>query len=529
MSLRMLLIPAVGAALSIGLLWATEIPLGVPGEWTWGRHSFAETSAREIAWSLGPAVVLLCGYVAFVRWLMPGADGLSAQRMAGLVFTGFAVVWMMQSASPGPYADLQRGWVPYDPAASGYFFEAIRNEKDTREFLADYETLVAGDYVPFGKKEKQRDVYHIGTHPPGLILMHRSLLSVCRDSPRFSGIVLATQPQSSSVAFLELEKSTHLLQDRLTVAERAALWLSVLLTHIAAAAVVIPLYFLVRADNGPRAAWMTAAFWPLVPTVAIFLPKSDALFPLLGLLFLWSWRAALRRRSWWLAAMAGGVMWCGLFLSLALLPAALFAVLLTGWETFGQSASESRGRIWKLPAFLAFIAMAVFVTATAVFFFTTQANLLSIWLENVRNHAGFYEQESHVRTYGTWLLVNPLELAMAVGAPVFLFAVVACFRMLSTGNGWRLRENGPAISGAIVIGLLWLSGKNMGEAGRLWLFLMPWLLWMSAVLWRELPEQLRGQKPVRLAMTESWLGLIILQSVVCLLTVIRVQGFHFGG
>ena len=103
-------------------------------------------------------------------------------------------------------------------------------------------------------------------------------------------------------------------------------------------------------------------------------------------------------------------------------------------------------------------------------------DLPGVWIQNFRNHAGFYEQYS--RTYLSWLVVNPIELALAIGTPVFLYAVSTWL----SGTKGSLRTGRSLASFRlwcfVTLAVLWLSGKNSGEAARLWLFLMPWLLWV---------------------------------------------------
>ena len=79
--------------------------------------------------------------------------------------------------------------------------------------------------------------------------------------------------------------------------------------------------------------------------------------------------------------------------------------------------------------------------------------------------------------------------------------------------------------------ILWLSGKTSGEAARLWIFLMPWLLWVCG---REPEISAKivngpGQTLPEYAGTPArgWLMLMLMQAVVCTATVSRVDGFHF--
>ena len=64
-------------------------------------------------------------------------------------------------------------------------------------------------------------------------------------------------------------------------------------------------------------------------SAAIFVPKSDVAFALIGLLIVWTWWTASDRRSVVLAFLAGILAWCGLMMSLALLPVLLFAAIVS--------------------------------------------------------------------------------------------------------------------------------------------------------------------------------------------------------
>jgi hypothetical protein len=96
-----------------------------------------------------------------------------------------------------------------------------------------------------------------------------------------------------------------------------------------------------------------------------------------------------------------------------------------------------------------------------------------------------------------------------------------------TGDGQRL-----AICCLSVWIWLWLSGKNSGEVARLWIFLMPLLLWLP-VLMVSRSEQEHQAKPVEgeqhpKSQVEEGLWLTA-QIIACVLTVWRVSGFDFGG
>ena len=94
------------------------------------------------------------------------------------------------------------------------------------------------------------------------------------------------------------------------------------------------------------------------------------------------------------------------------------------------------------------------------------ANPFVIGSWNLHHHARFYDE--YPRTYRLWLVVNPVELAIALGLP----AVVWCRRGLFAPRGVPL----SVWSTLVVLTLTNLTGRNMGEVARLWMLYMPPLL-----------------------------------------------------
>jgi hypothetical protein len=80
------------------------------------------------------------------------------------------------------------------------------------------------------------------------------------------------------------------------------------------------------------------------------------------------------------------------------------------------------------------------------------------------------EAYTQPRAYATWLLFNPLDLALFAGIPV---AVAGVARLLGIGHGPFDRMRGILAAG---IALLLLSGTVRGELGRIAIPLFPMLL-----------------------------------------------------
>ena len=513
----------VGVAATIGLLWGSNIPLGVPSDnWVWDRIAFddAEFQVTLFGWVVaGIASVVYLVFCSFAdrrvleanRWEMAG-------WLAALVIVGAVWHGIVQESPPDPNRLSKTGWVLWMEHFQGYYLEAKTRASQEPDYLAKY-----------ADRMREGDVLHFGTHPPGFILLNQTVLAIVSRSPKLQGWLLDYQPDSVRAGLDVLEKLSAKSATPLSDVDRAALWLMGLLTALAAMSTVVPLFCLLRRTCGREVAWRVICFWPLIPALAVFHPVSDLWLPFAGTLFLATWGRAWSHRSWLFGLLAGVVMFYGMRLSLALLPVAFLAAMWTLADFLLGEATESFAVRSRQLAVCLVAALASFGVLILLANWQSSLDLPAVWLQNIRNHAGFYEKYS--RTYSTWLLINPIELALAVGTPIFLFAVSTWL----SGTKGSLRSGRSLASFRlwcfVTLAILWLSGKNSGEAARLWIFLLPWLLWVSG---RE-PEITAkivngpGQTLPEYTGTPArgWLMLLMLQVIVCVATVSRVDGFHF--
>lgn len=511
-----------GVAATIWLLWGSEIPLGVPNEWVWDRMTLdaAELKTTSLGWVIaGIATVVYLIFCLFAdrrvleanRWEMTG-------WLAALVIVGAVWHGIVQECPPDPNRLSKTGWVLWMKHFQGYYFEAKTRASDEPDYLAKY-----------ADRMREGDVLHFGTHPPGFIQLNKAVQRFVGRSPALQEWLLDYQPESVRAGLDELTKNSAGSLPPLTDVDRSALWLMGLLTALAAMSTVVPLFCLVRRTCGRETAWRIVCFWPLIPALAVFHPVSDLWLPFFGTLFLAVWGRAWSHHSWLTGLLAGGVMSLGMRLSLAMLPVAFLAACWTLADLlFAESLDPFKSRAKRLAACVG-AALGSFTALTGLAYLTSSLNLPAVWLQNLRNHAGFYEQ--YTRTYSSWLIVNPMELALAIGTPVFLFAV----------STWLSRTKGSLRSGRSLVSfrlwclvtlvVLWLSGKNSGEAARLWIFLMPWLLWVCGHEEEVTAKIVNGPGQTLPEYTgtpaRGWLMLLILQAIVCTATVSRVDGFHF--
>jgi hypothetical protein len=351
------------------------LPLGILGEWEYNRLPPWASPLRELLGLVGLAVAAYAGFVAL------GLRNLSARQsprvetawLGALLCTAIAVqVIIPMGAAPG--YDLSK-WaaVNYPPTPAGCYFQVAREQavRDPWGFLAEYPKWI-----------RNQGATHLGAHPPGLIVVQCILIRVMERCPALADFLLDHMPPSMEAGFQALDgndpeivsqaerwskwtRSTAagngndreivsraegaiLFATRLlwaarrqwpawTRADRATVYATALLTLLACAGTVVPLYLLARAAFPASTAWVAAAFWPLVPAANLFQPLSDTTYPLLSTSALAAWAARLQQKfdrptpAMVLLAMASGmVMAFGMVFTLAFLPIGLIIVFIVG-------------------------------------------------------------------------------------------------------------------------------------------------------------------------------------------------------
>jgi len=492
----------VGSLVTVGILWGTAMPLGIPGEWVWERlPADPQTMANLLLAAFG--AVLYLGFVILGERRLSREAVSKAETIGwliGLGVAGFCWLWTVQETAP-PAAQLGKApFVLFYPGSSGYFLHARYKAPQAGPFLRSYEALM-----------REGDVLHEGTHPPGLFLVFHGLIAFIDAQPWVIPWLQSTEPQSVQEAFEVIrENEQHSLHGLDAPADRAVLWLATLLAMTATAATVWPLYGHLRATYDRPTSWTATALWPAVPAAAVFLPKSDAVFPFLACLTLLMLMKSLHHRSLWRGLVAGLILFAALFSSLAFLPVMLFGVL--GTIAYGVRDSDRQQGLRNLLPTVMGVIVGLLVPIVLLWL-VTRMNLFTVWSWNLHNHAGFYGK--FTRTYWKWLLVNPAELGFALGAPLTIAAMIG----LPLRRQWTEWSHADvmAVLAVGVWGLLWLSGKNSGEAARLWVLFLPAAVWMAANGWQHAAVSTR----------QRWLWLA-LQLAVSIATVHRVAGFHFG-
>jgi hypothetical protein len=490
---RLWLILILQAALVILLAIAVKagvMPLGVRGEWEWMRLGKDVTLPWGWLALAGLAVVAYAALAGLGLRALATGDSRRAQAawLAALLAAALAVQLAIPSGAADEYDLTKWAYVNYFPSSAGYF-QIARDQAaaDPWRFLARYPEWIRG-----------QDSLHIGTHPPGLIVAHCIVLRLMERNPGLADSLLDHMPASTAAGFRQLGA----LDARpLRRAERAGLYATALLTLLAAAGTVVPLYLLARVALPAPAAWAAAALWPLAPAANLFQPVADTTYPFLSTTAwaLAAWSARLRHGrdrasavALGLAAASGAVMAFGMVFTLAFLPVGLIAALILVADRAPTVSSRAALILATGLGFLAFVLGGWLITG---------ADPLVVWSWNLRHHARFYEE--YPRTYSLWLWANAIELAIAIGLPTVIWSLAGLMAPRSVPRSvWAT---------LLVLLLVDLTGRNMGEVARLWMLFTPPILVAAGNGLHRL-----GGGPVALAITAALVGLqtLALQSLI---------------
>ncbi|AMV39033.1 hypothetical protein [Planctomyces sp. SH-PL62] len=436
----------------IAVVYSGKVPLGVPGEWEWLRVKAPPPILGLLIAFVG--VAAYGGYAALgYRALgVPSRRGFrETSWVAGLLASAVTLQVLIPMGAADEYDLTKWAYVHYFHGSTGYYHVAKEQAAaDPWKFLADYPAWIQG-----------QDSLHIGTHPPGLIAMHCFLIGAMERRRAAADFLNAAMPPPVTVAFRQLEA---IERKPLPRADRAAIYLASLITLLACAGTVAPLYLLARESLPPQLAWASASLWPLAPALNLFQPGADAAYPLLSATALAAaaWASRIRGTpglgTWASPGMAmasGAVMAFGMVFTLAFLPIGLIVALVV-LATRSISWPRRLGTI-------AWIGVG-FAGVVAAGWLATGADPFAVWAWNLRHHARFYLE--YPRSYFAWLLVNPIELAVAAGLPIVVWGVIGAVadRRYIPRAAWCTLA---------VLTIVNLTGRNMGETARLWMLFLP--------------------------------------------------------
>jgi hypothetical protein len=510
-----LLLAAANVAVALAV-WTRRPWANGPAEWRWEYLSTGGLEPSAAAWLIIAAALAGLG----ILW---GHRRLAAWRGAPLaaVVCGAAFTFALVAIQPGGFARVIGALVSRN--SFGYVWDAAL-APSTRALLADYPAASAGLNQ------------HSLTHPPGPLLAVRALGWLDRVLPPPAAARAAASGAAGTsaggerggglpalaAAAIEREVARAISHGRPVPEPPPGPWavaaLAVLLPALSAL-VAWPLYLLARRLGEPReTALLAAVMWLLVPARSLFTPSFDQALPVLLVGAAWLAAGDGRVR----AAAAGVLLFAACFASygcLAALPlvAACAAAApaaaarrdrpeehdAAGAMDHGQAGDRASGRAvagglrqhlealpWRRLGALLWRRWGALALGFTLPYLVLAAVAGHDPWHALRTALALHHQIAVApRSYATWLLWNPYDLALLLSPGVLGLAATA----LRPG-AWR-RESGTSpgagtarlAAGRLaawtwwgLLALVLLSGGVRGEAGRIWLFWMPFACLFAA-------------------------------------------------
>lgn len=450
--------------------------IGVPGEWQWAFYPQLEGFRQSpiIVAMVGLMVLIIAAcavYGAIGKAAKPPAEAedTSGARAGAALCAMMAAALLLQGVFPDatPLGPAEAVRVTVVPSVGGYWAESL-NVAGLREYLAKYPDRIRGISV------NDASWGHLSDHPPGAIIVHWAVNHAMAAWP---GLAESFWP--SDVVNDTLRQLTQsMLHRQVSEAEMAGVVASAWVWRFLAVLTIIPVYLLTRAVYSRRAGLAAAAFCALIPALNMFAPYPDQILPVVALAsFYFFWRAAKGGNLWWAAA-SGLVIFIGLQFTLAiaviLLTIGVAAALIILQARLSKDPQALSPGAWAARAAMGLAGFVVPALALKLFL---DYDVLDVWRTCYVKHADFAQLFG--RTYWKWALFSPVEMALFMGVPV---ACLAAWRIVRQARGAALMRT-PADAAPPFDVVLWsfvltvlvldVSGKSLGEVGRLWMFLMP--------------------------------------------------------
>jgi len=438
-----------------------QIGLSGPGGWQWKYYALP---ANWTAWALVPPVVAFLAIVTLT--LTPAGFRMPLLRWSSVTqVLRFAILflslWGLWETLPeiAPLGTYEGVLTTSNPYAGGYYLEAVQATRvmGVRDYLRRYPQRI-------GSLEVIGPMGHLADHPPGAVLVHWFLNALMAGSPALAETLWPVTELNLQAA----NRAMELMRTWLTQAELAGMWASMHFFRLAAALAALAALFLARSLYTQEASWLAAALTALIPSLHLFGPYPDQVLPVLAVSAYLAYHMALRRKSRVWAAAGGALLFVGMQFSLAFL--AVIALIAISFFLTLFFISEARPSL-RSGATLAVAGLCGFVLPLLAAWCFLDYDSLSVWMTCYRKHASF--AVVFPRPYFKWVLFAPVEASLFAGVPLACLFLLALWRNRSAWRPGKQPMDVLPWSLVILLAVLSLSGKNLGEVGRLWMFLMP--------------------------------------------------------
>lgn len=445
------------AALLVGIvtafLLATDaVPaLRGPDNWRWQRRVLDAWPGLLVIVGLFVLLVLVAGGIRRAWGARPNRARFPL--MAAAILVVFAEMAALVAIEPGGLSNVPRRVL--DPSFTSYH-RIAREVGGVGDFLRAYPKL-------------QREFpVHGSSQPPGRVLFFDAVNEWASKPGRAERIL----------AFADLLGGVPQGSSRTTDEERAGAFVAGWLLIAIGALSLIPLASLAGGRGDPATVAGCVLLMGSVPSFLLFTPETDHLVLFLTLsaaaFLVEAMRWASRRWAAALAFGAGLAAGAGVFVSLSTL-----AALLAWAVAFAGMVVLARRRGVPMPTARQSVSLAVASLAGLAVVPGMAAAAGLDWPAVVREcfaAAHTVQVLVHGRHFATWVRWNLWDFALFLGPPL----VIAWLARIPAEIGELTGRREPSslelpFATALLVGLVAidLSGRILGEVGRIWMFLMP--------------------------------------------------------
>ncbi|GIK58148.1 MAG: hypothetical protein HND44_10765 [Chloroflexi bacterium] len=342
---------------------------------------------------------------------------------------------------------------------------------------------------------------HARTHPPGLLIANRLTMDLLA---RFPALAERLAYPAAATRCIDLW-----LLDRPT-AVSAALLIWAIIPLLAAALTVFPAYWLAKELLGSTAVRLATLLVITLPSLLLFAPKAVQLYAPLSLLIFLTFYRGLQNWSWRWFFLSGLLFSLATFLSLGNLSLALLlGAYVSGAYVSGAKCQAPSHPLTPPPVHLFTCSLAFALGAATLWLIYWLGWGVPPWVIFQTGLGQHYELVTHIRRYEWWLAWNLVDVLVFAGWVVVVGFTAVLLQTI------RRRPLTPvhwlAISTAVLLLVLDISGAARGEVGRLWLFFFPFLAlaaadWLAETQpgWRQQAALVGLQLALTLALALAW-------------------------
>ncbi|MDX2078232.1 MAG: hypothetical protein SFZ02_17500 [bacterium] len=307
------------------------------------------------------------------------------------------------------------------------------------------------------------NIIHFTTSPPAQALVH---VAVANLTDSLTSLSMALRPYQCSNQTIM----------RYTTGEMNAVGIVGMLMPLWMALGAIPFYGVAKLLlNDQKIALRLLQWYPLIPTMLLFLPTWNSIYPPLCLVTFWGLLHAVKAEKWRMALwaiFAGLVMSFTTFLNFAVLPMLLFF----GVFTLGYALFISKK--WLRAVIMGAWFGLGLATIWVLFWLASGFTPLDIFRVTYEAHKDLVQ-----RNYWEWLLLHPYDTLFFVGLPIAGLFFWGIAKIRRVGKSDFSAHHLMGLSLLMTFLLVNLSGIVQGENGRILSFYAPFFLLAGGVVW----------------------------------------------